>query len=95
MRSLATHYMRSLIEASRTDGDSLADDPDLVMAAKAMDELGVYSAYLVRDTEEFFPDYLSTLFPERTEEELEQEARKLREALGLSRPEDAPAMHPY
>ena len=43
--------MRSLIDTYEGQGNSLADDPDLVLAAREMDSLGVYSALLLRDAE--------------------------------------------
>ena len=89
-RTLATESMRSLIETSRISGNSLADDPDMVMAAEALDRVGVYSAYLIGDTEEFSSQSVFSLLGIS-----EEEAGKVREALGLGRPEDAPIMHRY
>ena len=38
-----------LIDTYEGQGNSLADDPDQVLAAREMDSLGVYSAVLIRD----------------------------------------------
>ena len=48
-RTVETEGMRSLIETYRNRRDSLADDPDLALAAGAMDNLGAYSAQLIKD----------------------------------------------
>ena len=61
-----------LIDTYEGQGNSLADDPDLVLAAKEMDSLGVYSAALLRDAEgyETHCDYCT----EEQRAELEAEA---------------------
>ena len=51
LRTLETDGMRSLIDTYRDNGDSLADDPDLALAAGALDGLGVYSGLLFGDVE--------------------------------------------
>ena len=52
-RTLGTAGMRSLIRTYGGNGDSLADDPDLALAAGALQNLGVYSALLAGDVERF------------------------------------------
>ena len=52
-RTLATQNMWSLIETYRDGRDSLANDPDLLLAAGEMDAQGVYSALLFGNVEAF------------------------------------------
>ena len=52
-RTQATEAMRTLISTYVEQGDLLADDADLALAARELDGLGVYSAYLVGDVEIF------------------------------------------
>ena len=51
LRTVWTEGMRSLIDTYLGRRDSLADDPDLALAARQMDSLGVYSASLVGQVE--------------------------------------------
>ena len=55
--------MRSLIRTYGRNGDSLADDPDLALAAGALQNLGVYSALLAGDVERFTGPLDSLLNP--------------------------------
>ena len=52
-RALGTAGMRSLIRTYGGNGDSLADDSDLALAAGALQNLGVYSALVAGDVEKF------------------------------------------
>ena len=63
-RTLGTAGMRSLIRTYGGNGDSLADDPDLALAAGALQNLGVYSALLAGDVERFTDPLGSLLSPE-------------------------------
>ena len=63
-RTLGTASMRSLIRTYGGNGDSLADDPDLALAAGALQNLGVYSALLAGDVERFTGPLDSLLSPE-------------------------------
>ena len=63
-RTLGTASMRSLIRTYGGNGDSLADDPDLALAADALQNLGVYSALLAGDVERFTGPLDSLLSPE-------------------------------
>ena len=56
LRTVATESMWSLIGTYRDSRDSLADDPDLTLAAGEMERLGAYSAILMGDVERFGPD---------------------------------------
>ncbi len=62
-RTLGTAGMRSLIRTYGANGDSLADDPDLALAAGALQNLGVYSALLAGDVERFTGPLDSLLSP--------------------------------
>ena len=84
-RTLETEKMRSLIDTYRDNRDSLADDPDLVLAAGALRNLGVYSAILFGDVERFTTDPLDSLLSAEEHAQLE----KIRAALGVEA-EDAP-----
>ena len=79
-RTIATESMRSLIEAYLGERDSLADDPDLALAARGLDDLGVYSALLVGNVEQYSAQAL--LFGVLSPEERNQ-LQKMRAALGL------------
>jgi hypothetical protein len=83
--------MRSLIEAYRDVRDSLADDPDLALAAGELDRLGVYSAVLVGDVEEFWSQalLLGVLSPEERDQ-----LQRSRSELGLEA-EDESGMDEY
>ena len=72
LRTLETEGMRSLIETYRDNGDSLADDPDLALAAGALDGLGVYSGLLFGDVAELEAQSLCDLVDDCDEEELEK-----------------------
>lgn len=50
-RTLDTERMRSLIEAYLGQGDPLADDADLALAASHLDDFDVYSGLLMGDVE--------------------------------------------
>ena len=63
-RTLGTAGMRLLIRTYGGNGDSLADDPDLALAAGALQNLGVYSALLAGDVERFTGPLDSLLSPE-------------------------------
>ncbi len=54
-RTLATEGMRSLIATYRDVRDSLANDPDLALAAGLLEDLEAYSAILLGDVEMFGP----------------------------------------
>ena len=79
-RALGTAGMRSLIRTYGGNGDSLADDPDLALAAGALQNLGVYSALLAGDVERFTGPLDSLLSPEeraqlqKTRDQLQMEA---------------------
>ncbi len=62
-RTLGTAGMRSLIRTYGGNGDSLADDPDLALAAGVLQNLGVYSALLAGDVERFTGPLDSLLSP--------------------------------
>ena len=62
-RTLGTAGMRSLIRTYGGNGDSLADDPYLALAAGALQKLGVYSALLAGDVERFTGPLDSLLNP--------------------------------
>ena len=53
LRTLGTEAMRSLISAQLGEENTLADDPDLALAARTLDGLGVYSAVIMRNVEVF------------------------------------------
>ena len=72
-RTLGTAGMRSLIRTYGGNGDSLADDPDLALAAGALQNLGVYSALLAGDVERFTGPLDSLLSPEERDQ-LQMEA---------------------
>ena len=56
LRTIDTPGMRSLIDAYRDEGDSLANAPDFALAAGILDALDVYSALLVGNVEDLgFP----------------------------------------
>ncbi len=59
-RTLETEGMRSLIDTYRDNRDSLADDPDMALAAGALQNLGVCSAMLFGDVERFNTDPLDS-----------------------------------
>ena len=84
-RTLETAGMRSLVDTYRNNKDSLADDPDLVLAAGALRNLGVYSAILFGDVERFTTNPLDSLLSAEEQAQLE----KIRAALGMEA-EDAP-----
>ena len=79
-RALGTAGMRSLIRTYGGNGDSFADDPDLALAAGALQNLGVYSALLAGDVERFTGPLDSLLSPEeraqlqKTRDQLQMEA---------------------
>ena len=52
-RTVATGGMKALIETHLDNVDSLADDPDLALAAAALDGLGAYSGLLVGNVGNF------------------------------------------
>ena len=84
-RTLETAGMRSLIDTYRDNRDSLADDPDMALAAGALQNLGVYSAILFGDVERFTTDPLDSLLSAEERAQLE----KARAELGMEA-EDAP-----
>lgn len=53
LRTVETEGMQHLIDAHVGNRDSLADNPDMALAAETLDGLGVYSALLVGDVEPF------------------------------------------
>ncbi len=53
LRTIETEGMRHLIDAYLDNRDSLADDPDLALAAETLDGIGVYSSLLVGNVESF------------------------------------------
>ena len=53
LRSLDTEGLRGLIDSYRGTRSFLADDPDMLMAAQTLDELGAYSALLIGDVTAF------------------------------------------
>ena len=79
-RALGTAGMRSLIRTYGGNGDSLADDSDLALAAGALQNLGVYSALVAGDVEKFTGPVDSLLSPEeraqlqKTRDQLQMEA---------------------
>ncbi len=79
LRTLWTQGMRSLIDAYRNNRESLADDPDLALAAGALQNLGVYSAILFGDVERFTTDPLDSLLSAEERAQLE----KVRAELGM------------
>ena len=85
LRTLWTQGMRSLIDAYRNNRDSLADDPDLALAAGELQSLGVYSAILFGDVERFTFGPLYSLLSAEERAQLE----KTRAELGMEA-EDAP-----
>ena len=84
-RTLRTEGMRSLIDAYRNNRDSLADDPDLALAAGELQSLGVYSAILFGDVNRFTFGPLYSLLSAEEQAQLE----KTRADLGMEA-EDAP-----
>ena len=85
LRTLWTQGMRSLIDAHRNNRDSLADDPDLALAAGELQNLGVYSAILFGEVERFIFGPLYSLLSAEERAQLE----KTRVELGMET-EDAP-----
>ena len=85
LRTLWTQGMRSLIDAYRNNRDSLADDPDLALAAGELQSLGVYSAILFGDVERFTTNPLDSLLSAEEQAQLE----KMRAELGMEA-EDTP-----
>ena len=83
LRTIETEGMRHLIDAYLENRDSLADDPDLALAAGAFDGLGVYSGLLFGDVAELEAQSLCDLVDDCDEEELE----KIRSELGMASPE--------
>ena len=84
-RTLETEKMRSLIDTYRDNRDSLADDPDMALAAGELQNLGVYSAILFGDVEMFTTDPLDSLLSAEERAQLE----KARAELGMEA-EDTP-----
>ena len=69
LRTIDTPGMRSLIDAYRDEGDSLADAPDFALAAGILDALDVYSALLVGNVEDLgFPGDLGAGGADATDE---------------------------
>ena len=85
IRTRETEGMRSLIDTYRDDRDSLADDPDLALAAGELQSIGVYSAILFGDVERFTTDPLDSLLSAEERAQLE----KARAELGMEA-EDTP-----
>ncbi len=78
LRTIETEGMRNLIDAYLDSRDSLADDPDVALAAGALDGLGVYSALLVGYMEP--RSFLS--------DEEQAQLERTRKALGMEAPDD-------
>lgn len=51
LRTLETDGMRYMIDTYRDNGESLADDPDLALAAGLLEGFGTYSALLASEVE--------------------------------------------
>ena len=88
LRTLWTQGMRSLIDAYRNNRDSLADDPDLALAAGELQSLGVYSAILFGDVERFTTNPLDSLLSAEEQAQLE----KMRAPLGMDTPDEFSAL---
>ena len=80
LRTVEPEGMRHLIDTYLDNRDSLADDPDLALAAGALDGLGVYSGLLFGDVADLKAQSLCDLVDYCDEEELE----KLRSQLGMA-----------
>jgi len=72
LRTIETEGMRHLIDAYLDNRDSLADDPDLALAAGALDGLGVYSGLLFGDAAELEAQRPCDLVDDCDEEEWEK-----------------------
>ena len=82
-RTLGTAGLRSLIRTYGGNGDSLADDPDLALAAGALQKLGAYSALLVGDVERF-TDPLDSLLSAEEQAQLQKMRDQLQMEAGTT-----------
>ncbi len=82
-RTLGTAGMRSLIRTYGGNRDSLADDPDLALAAGALQKLGAYSALLVGDVERF-TDPLDSLLSAEEQAQLQKMRDQLQMEAGTT-----------
>ena len=80
LRTVEPEGMRHLIDTHLDNRDSLADDPDLALAAGALDGLGVYSALLAGDVDSLEASSLCDLRDGCDEEALAE----LRSQLGMA-----------
>ena len=82
-RTVETEGMRYLIDSHLDNRDSLADDPDMALAAGALDGLGVYSALLFGDVESLGESSLcDRIIMDNCPEE--EALEKLRSQLGIA-----------
>ena len=79
-RTIETEGMRYLIDVYLDNRESLADDPDLALAAGMLDALGVYSGLLLGHVELLEGPSLCDLVENCSDEELE----KMRSQLGIA-----------
>ena len=96
LRTVEPEGMRYLIDAYLDNWDSLADDPDLALAAGTLDGLGVYSGLLLGDVVSLeagleAQSLCGLVYDCPDEEELE----KLRSQLGMASPEESRGLDKY
>ena len=96
LRTIETEGMRHLIDTHLDNRDSLADDPDLALAAGALDGLGVYSGLLFGDVASLeagleAQSLCGLVYDCPDEKELE----KLRLQLGMASPEESRGLDKY